>query len=225
MTNGPPTSQGAALTERAVIGEAWRRGWLDAGLPYLATSSDVQGLLAIGREHPTKASLVVLVDIPLGTASVVEALRAAGVHILLLAPTAMSPPVRGALRSGVDGMITLGDPLLAMRSAIAALSAGRSYASPSAARLLFDEHRLRPDDRLGAVDIVLSGRERAVLQAMVDGMTNKATARYLGISPKTVEAHRSRIYVRLRVSTQSEAVTLALTDERILGRVGSDPPA
>jgi len=125
--------------------------------------------------------------------------------------------VRSALRAGVQGFVTLGDPLEALRGAIAPLMAGGHYVSPGGARLLLDELRIRPGDRHDPPDVVLTGRERAVLQAMVDGLTTKSTARHLGISVKTVEAHRSRLFARLHVGSQSEAVTRALTDGRLLG--------
>ena len=124
-------------------------------------------------------------------------------------------------------MITLDDPLVAMRAAVAVLAQGRSYVSSTAAWVLLDEHRRRVNDSPDTFDVVLSGRERAVLQAMVDGLTTKAMARHLGISTKTVEAHRSRLFALLRVRSQAEAVTRALVDGHLLdpgpigGRAGS----
>lgn len=228
MTTGNPAVQGAALTWRPVIGEAWRRAWIDASLPYLITTSDRLHLLAACRPGGDSASagpVLVLVDSTLGGQDMIEGLRAAGASILLLSPSAISTPVRVALRAGIDGMITLSDPLVTMRAAIALLTGGDAYASPTAARLLLDEHRLGRHEQTDTLEVVLSGRERAVLQDMVDGLTTKATARHLGISTKTVEAHRSRLFARLRVRSQSEAVTRALADDRLLGPAPTSPPA
>ncbi len=207
------TPHGAAFTGRAVVGDAWRRCWLDASLPYLTTSNDLHQVLAPGAPP---GSLVVLVDAALATGAIIETIRTAGSTALLLAPTAMSAPVRSALGAGVSALITLGDSLAAMRAAIPLLATGGSYVSPAAARLLLDEYRTGSRDRRDTRDVVLTGRERAVLKAMVEGLTIKGTARHLGISIKTVEAHRGRLFARLRVSSQSEAITRALTDGRLL---------
>lgn len=43
----------------------------------------------------------------------------------------------------------------------------------------------------------LSGRERQVLQCVLDGMSNKATARHLGVSPKAIEIYRGHLMQKM----------------------------
>lgn len=57
----------------------------------------------------------------------------------------------------------------------------------------------------------LSGREHQVVLGMADGLTNKAIARLLDISPRTVEIHRANAIGKLGVETSSEAIILAVT--------------
>jgi DNA-binding CsgD family transcriptional regulator len=45
----------------------------------------------------------------------------------------------------------------------------------------------------------LTVRERTIVELIADGRTNKETARILGISLKTVEAHRSSIMEKLQL--------------------------
>lgn len=52
-------------------------------------------------------------------------------------------------------------------------------------------------------------REREVLEGLLRGGTNKSIARALGISPRTVELHRSRVMQRLGAQTLSELVLIA----------------
>jgi len=52
----------------------------------------------------------------------------------------------------------------------------------------------------------LAPRQKEILALVAEGWTNKAIARHLGISPKTVDAHLSNIYRILRVSNRAEAV-------------------
>lgn len=52
----------------------------------------------------------------------------------------------------------------------------------------------------------LSPREREVIGFVVEGHSNKSIARLLGLSPRTVEIHRTKAMSRLDVQNSSEAV-------------------
>jgi len=56
----------------------------------------------------------------------------------------------------------------------------------------------------------LSPREREVLTLVSKGLPGKRVARELGISPKTVEQHKSRIFAKLGVPNQTAAVSLVM---------------
>jgi FixJ family two-component response regulator len=56
----------------------------------------------------------------------------------------------------------------------------------------------------------LSAREREVVGLMAQAQTNKAIARNLGISPRTVEIHRTNALAKLGVSHSIAAVTMVL---------------
>ena len=85
--------------------------------------------------------------------------------------------------------------LLAVKTALAGI---RDVAERSRA---LDESQ----DRIAA----LSGRERAVLEGLLAGGTNKTIARTLGLSPRTVEIHRARLMETLGAHTLPEAVLIA----------------
>jgi FixJ family two-component response regulator len=53
-------------------------------------------------------------------------------------------------------------------------------------------------------------REREVLDGLLAGGTNKMIARNLGLSPRTVEAHRARIMERLGARSLPELVQIAV---------------
>jgi DNA-binding NarL/FixJ family response regulator len=59
---------------------------------------------------------------------------------------------------------------------------------------------------------VLTTREREILTLVSQGMAGKQVARHLGISPKTVEHHKTRIFAKLRVPNQAAAVSFAMSD-------------
>jgi two-component system, LuxR family, response regulator FixJ len=61
----------------------------------------------------------------------------------------------------------------------------------------------------------LSGREREVLARIVEGLTNKEIGRVLGLSPRTVEAHRAHLFDKLQAGSLAQLIRqyAALVDE------------
>lgn len=56
----------------------------------------------------------------------------------------------------------------------------------------------------------LTAREHEVLERLVAGDTNKAIARRLGASPRTIEIHRARVMAKLSANSMAETVRIAL---------------
>ena len=56
----------------------------------------------------------------------------------------------------------------------------------------------------------LSPRELQILQGLLGGLSNKAIARELGLSPRTVEMHRANMMDDLGIASLSEALRLAI---------------
>lgn len=59
----------------------------------------------------------------------------------------------------------------------------------------------------------LTGRERDVLNGLVEGYPNKTIAYDLGISPRTVEIYRANMMEKLKVRSLSEALRIAFIAE------------
>lgn len=60
----------------------------------------------------------------------------------------------------------------------------------------------------------LTGREREVLDELLDGKTSKQIARDLDISPRTVEAHRQNLLRKLDVASAKELLLSGVTRYR-----------
>jgi two-component system response regulator FixJ len=71
----------------------------------------------------------------------------------------------------------------------------------------------------------LSPRERQVLDALVAGRPNKVIAYDLGISARTVEAHRARMMERLGVRQLGEAIRLAVMAHLVPPDVSRNDPS
>ena len=71
-------------------------------------------------------------------------------------------------------------------------------------------HALAPGmDPTSGLPPRLTAREREVLMLVAKGLAGKQVATLLGISPKTIEQHKTRIYEKLGVANQAAAVAIA----------------
>ncbi len=77
---------------------------------------------------------------------------------------------------------------------------------------LVEEQHSDVDHRLAS----LTPREREVMELLVQGKRNKVIAAQLGISSRTVEAHRSKIMEKMNVSSLSEVVRIAMEGAKSL---------
>jgi|SRR5215470_8683414 len=71
--------------------------------------------------------------------------------------------------------------------------------------------------RTAALIETMTPREREVMEAVVAGKPNKAIADALGISIKTVEAHRARVMEKMGVSSLAELVRVVVATGRATG--------
>lgn len=60
--------------------------------------------------------------------------------------------------------------------------------------------------RVRALFAQLTAREYEVLHALMDGRSNKEVAARLNLSPRTVEAHRAAVFLKLGVSSLVQAI-------------------
>ncbi len=56
----------------------------------------------------------------------------------------------------------------------------------------------------------LTARERQVMSLVAEGLSNKAIARQLGISPKTVEIHRSNVMAKMEVTSSAALIRMVV---------------
>ena len=132
-------------------------------------------------------------------------------RIVMLSMHAEEMYVTRALKAGASAYVVKGSAFAELVQAMDAVTQGRTFVSPTVSHMLVDGLVRRggqaaPDSRLDT----LTPRERAVLQLVAEGLTNKDAAEALNISPATVETHRARLMQKLSVRNTAGLVLFAV---------------
>ncbi|MCA9553532.1 MAG: response regulator transcription factor [Myxococcales bacterium] len=115
-----------------------------------------------------------------------------------------------ALRAGASGYLMKASAFEELLRAMDAVSAGKTYLSPSITDVVVDNYvRKRPDEPPNAFS-VLTARERQILQLLAEGANAKEIAVTLGISDKTVHAFRNRVMEKLDLHSVAELTKYAI---------------
>jgi DNA-binding NarL/FixJ family response regulator len=171
------------------------------------TGVDVVGEAADGHEAVRLAETlhpdVVLLDVGMPGLNGLEAAgRLATVspstRVLILSMHNAEEYVLRALRSGCAGYLLKGSAVSELEIAVRAVARGEHYLSPAVSKQVVDDYVNRTRGGTGPLD-ALTPRQREILQLVAEGHTSKAIAQRLGLSFKTVEAHRAQIMERLDV--------------------------
>ncbi|MHC2109182.1 PAS domain S-box protein [Methylobacterium sp. CM6246] len=144
----------------------------------------------------------VVLDLDDGGFLVAGALKSARAHLPVVAVGASRGDVGLGVRVMKAGAV---DFLEAPWSPEALLFAVKT----ALAEIHAEADRVRGSNEARSRIVALSPRERAVLEGLLAGGTNKTIARTLGLSPRTVEIHRARVMEALGVRTLPEAVLIA----------------
>jgi DNA-binding NarL/FixJ family response regulator len=119
-----------------------------------------------------------------------------------------------SVRIGAHGYLRKDSTPGELRAAIAAIHGGASYYSPQVAQRLAEALRSghTPSDAPKAPKAadVLTKREREILGKIAEGNTNKEIGAALGISTRTVEAHRDSLMKKIEIRTVAGLTRYAL---------------
>lgn len=116
--------------------------------------------------------------------------------------------VARALKNGASGYVLKEAAPLELELALRAAMAGHVYLSPRTSRQVVDGMLGQRDGTTSLA--ALSPRQREILRLMAEGNATKEIAYSLGISVKTVEAHRAQIMERLEIRDLAGLVRFAV---------------
>jgi len=190
------------MTVYVVEADPAERGWLvemleSTGLAVTAMTGATEFLACLPAAEP--ACLVADMLLPdLTGLDLQERLKDMGVAIPIVFISAHAD-VPTAVRAMKAGAVDFLEKPLRAQEVLAAVQAalarpeGRRVAQGASAEIQGLMARLTP-------------REREVLGLIMAGQSNKEMARKLGLSPKTIEAHRAKLYTKMRADSLADLV-------------------
>jgi DNA-binding NarL/FixJ family response regulator len=176
--------------------------------------SGVEAIASAAQLQPN----VVVLDISMPGGSGLHAVgeileRVHGVRILMLSVHDDVEYVLESVRAGAHGYLRKDSTPAELREAIRTVHAGRTYYSPALAEQMAEAMRrgssAKQEPPARATD-VLTARERQILVHIAQGKTNKEIGAELGISTRTVEAHRDSLMRKLGIRTVAGLTRLAI---------------
>ncbi|HRG81742.1 MAG TPA: response regulator transcription factor [Chitinophagaceae bacterium] len=162
---------------------------------------------------------VLLMDIDMPGINGIEAVKKVRefdkeVQIIMLTVFDDNTHVFEAIYAGANGYLLkkyVSDKLL---SAISEVLEGGAPMSPSIARMIIGNLQ-QPVQQVPENNYQLTTREKETLQLLSQGNSFKMIAAELGISIDTVRTHIKRIYDKLHVRSQIEAVSKAINEKLV----------
>jgi len=111
-----------------------------------------------------------------------------------------------ALRAGARGYVIKGGGIARLCEAIRTVERGDVYFGPGVSESVVQAHSQAEVKARSP----LSEREKEILSLIAEGHTGRQIAERLGLKPKTVDNHRTRIMEKLNIHTTAGLVRYAL---------------
>lgn len=120
--------------------------------------------------------------------------------------------IRDALQAGIRGYMLKSEEDDMLVTAVSALASGNTYFSKRVADCLIDGFL---GVNQAAMPQVLTAREREVVRLVAEGASNKIVAERLGLSIKTVDAHRTAAMKKLNLRNAADLARYAIRNKLI----------
>lgn len=174
---------------------------------------DLAHLISSAREQSPEVFLVELTEAGLvGLRAVATLMRVApAAAVVILSSNENSSYIRSMLATGVKAYVLRSASNSELYEAIRAAHHGRRYLDPRLSDSITEMLLGRTGTAIRKPQAKrLSGREAQVLRGIAQGFTTKVIAEKLGVSEKTIQTYRERIYDKLELRTRADLVHYAI---------------
>ncbi|WP_299709618.1 response regulator transcription factor [uncultured Tenacibaculum sp.] len=133
-------------------------------------------------------------------------------HIKVLALTMFDQPdaIKQMLDAGASGYLLKNSGIKMLSKAIKVIAEGNTFFDPNVAFNFMNDY-IDKNVTVGKSDqIVLSNREKEILQLIANGKTSKQIAEELFIAKTTVDTHRKNMIRKLNLNNGNELVKYAI---------------
>jgi len=189
----------------------------EVGLEIAGEAGD--GRVAVKLSQKLKPDIVIM-DIAMPILNGIEATRqiihdAPNVKVIALSVHTDRRYVREMLKAGAVGYVPKCCAFQELVSAIRSVSSNHTYLSSEISGIVVEGYLHGPYEEEGdegSAYLILTAREREVLQLVAEGKPTKIIARELYLSRKTIEWHRSKLMSKLGVQSVAELVKYAIRE-------------
>jgi two-component system, NarL family, response regulator NreC len=185
----------------------------ESGLEVVAEASDgLEALRLVDDHHPD----ILIVDVAMPKMNGIEvAARAQKLErppaVIILSMHSDESYITRALAAGARAYLLKDATDEDLLPAVRAVTAGKPYFSPAVTAVLVEDY-MRQLRARGLTDtyLLLTDREKEVLQLLAEGRSNKEVATLLDLGLSTVETHRANLMQKLNLHNTAEIVLYAV---------------
>jgi DNA-binding NarL/FixJ family response regulator len=160
---------------------------------------------------------IAIMDISMPDLNGIEAARqitadSGHVKVLTLSMHSDGRYVKQLFSAGASGYLLKECAFDELVNAIRTVAANQLYLSPRVTHAVLAEYLSKDQMAAASIFSIMTAREREVLQLLAEGKTTKEIAFSLGLSVKTVEAHRQKIMEKSNIHSIAELTKYAIRE-------------
>ena len=135
-------------------------------------------------------------------------------EVLVLTMHHSEAMAREVLQAGARGYVLKSDADADLIAAVESLRQHRPFLTSQVTEFVLDDYLRRGEER-EAPQPAVTPREREIIQLVAEGNSSKEVATALGLSVKTIEAHRANLMRKLHLRSVTDLVRYAIRNNII----------
>jgi DNA-binding NarL/FixJ family response regulator len=193
------------------------RSLLESHEGWVVCGEATSGREAVEQSRALRPDVVVM-DLSLPELNGLDATRqilkeAPDTEVLVLTMHQSEELARDVLQAGARGYVLKADADENLIAAVDSLRRHRPFLTSTVTEFMLDQYVRSADAAHDRSPVAVTAREREIIQLVAEGHTNKDIASTLGISVKTIEAHRANIMRKLHLRSVSDLVRYAIRNK------------